>query len=360
MWHQSLDLRLINDIYTLLDESFINNICDNNFQYLKNNYKQITNIIVQQDCFLIACAYSNNIEIIDYIKDSFSINTKKIYTHTHGENLLLVKYLIENKNIPMQVNSFDNFKFFIPIIQNYKKFNLFLSLGTNKFGIEIILDQIIDLLNPLMLNDRFCSIFKIKPFNTSFDIFCKNADRLNCKISIGWIYKNEQIENIKKKYIDFTKESEPLFVHNEITFHGAKKIVYDAMYLLDSVDPLDNLDIPILNGEMPKYLIIIYLQSIYDHQIDIDDILKEDFKQFIKFIDQYPTKMLTIDLIEEDMIIYMNNNKIIIDEYFINICKKYQLKYMYLYFEDKLNYLASIGIDIEPSINITKNQKLHQ
>ena len=91
-------------------------------------------------------------------------------------------------------------------------------------------------------------------------------------------------------------------------------------------DPEIELSVPVA-----PYVINLYIGSCYNKMFDIDDIQSTDFVDFLNFIDRYPTDILSIGLLEKEIIIYMDKNKIYEDEIINNICKKYQLKYLYLF-----------------------------
>ena len=69
---------------------------------------------------------------------------------------------------------------------------------------------------------------------------------------------------------------------------------------------------------------------------NIDDIQPDDLIPFLKFIDQYPSKVLSIDKIENEMTIFMNKHNILSNSYVEEICSRYRLKYLYLYAIQKI------------------------
>ena len=80
-----------------------------------------------------------------------------------------------------------------------------------------------------------------------------------------------------------------------------------------------------------------YIKSCLDGVFDFETIRPDNFIQFLKFIDQYPTKILSIDQIEKEIIMYMIKNQIQPNEYILNMCTKYQLKRLYFYLKQNFN-----------------------
>ena len=114
--------------------------------------------------------------------------------------------------------------------------------------------------------------------------------------------------------------------------------MYDYIDLLNGLqfDKYDPDDIPTLTGKIPEYMMIEYLQSSYELKFDINVILPNDLITFLMFIDQYPTTILSIDQIETDLIMFIDLNKLEINDYMMEMCKKYKLKSMYMYFHQRI------------------------
>ncbi len=94
----------------------------------------------------------------------------------------------------------------------------------------------------------------------------------------------------------------------------------------------------ILNGNLPKYAINLYIQSCCTNNFNINKIKKSDIINFIKFIDQYPTNILSIGLLELDIIKYIDKFGIKYNDntFLLDICKRYGLKSMYIHYKFKL------------------------
>lgn len=75
----------------------------------------------------------------------------------------------------------------------------------------------------------------------------------------------------------------------------------------------------------------MYLHSCYSGFFNVNDVLIDDFTDFLLFIDKYPTKVLSIDKYELQIVGYMIENKIPVNNQINELCQKYELKHMYLY-----------------------------
>jgi hypothetical protein len=191
------------------------------------------------------------------------------------------------------------------------------------------------------------------PFEIDYTLKNDNKIIINeYKIFIKNKNKNIFIKN--KVTIDYTKSPEILFIHNGKIYYGNKEIVYGSMKILnDILDICDDTDKIILEGTIPKYIINEYIQSCYTQIFDINFINKEHFIDFLKFIDQYPTSVISIDLIENQIIRFINRYDIPINNMIEYICSRYQLKYLYLYMHTKLNKKIQIDKNIKDTMNIT-------
>ncbi len=67
-------------------------------------------------------------------------------------------------------------------------------------------------------------------------------------------------------------------------------------------------------------------------------IYPEDIYQFLKFIDRYPSTVVTIQNLEFALIEYFERNNISINEEIKNICERYEFKYLYLHMHIKNQY----------------------
>lgn len=94
-------------------------------------------------------------------------------------------------------------------------------------------------------------------------------------------------------------------------YYGHRKTVYNSIVVIDAIkDCADFNDLIVLEGALPHYLINMYIKSCYSNKFDINKIDSSDIIQFIGFIDQYPTTILSIDKLEHEIIEYFETNKI--------------------------------------------------
>ena len=107
------------------------------------------------------------------------------------------------------------------------------------------------------------------------------------------------------------------------------------LFINDIIDHTNTSEAFILNAPCPKYIIDIYITTSYDRCFDIEKIKIWDFKQFIEFIDQYPTDILSIDKIEHQILNYLLNHNISPDVWMEGLVARYGLKYLYLCMHNK-------------------------
>ena len=86
----------------------------------------------------------------------------------------------------------------------------------------------------------------------------------------------------------------------------------------------------VLTSSVPKYVINLYIDSCYENKFDINNVLPKDFVNFLNFIDKYPTNVLSIDLLENQLIDYIRKFNNLHDHVIDAFIVKYQLKYLYL------------------------------
>jgi ankyrin repeat protein len=311
--------------------------------------------ISQTDCegrnsLMFACYENKNIDVIRYLVKETKINLnqtdKKGYTCLQyaceaNENLEIIKYLIEETNVEMKISfeyiPFVKFKQFIKLItKNYFRLNKLLDKALNEYEYFRMIDLLRGI-NPLLLSNNVRIWTKIaNPFDSSYDKFIVNVDNLECTVlNISDIKK---LERKKETSCDIINLTQLLFKHNNIRYYGDINSVFDAIYVLNDLQKYDRSEPIILSGEIPKYIMHMYIQSCYNGEFKMNEIKVADFESFLKFIDQYPTKYVSIDLLEIDLIKYMESNNICPDDYIKIMCNKYRLKYMYMYIKQKISF----------------------
>lgn len=101
LWEKLVSADEIDEIMEVNEnekKSFALKIRDNDLDYLVNNYRVITNGKTKYDLFLVALAFSNNIEIIDWIINKFMINIECPTYRDYNDFItcIFVKYMSNN------------------------------------------------------------------------------------------------------------------------------------------------------------------------------------------------------------------------------------------------------------------------
>jgi hypothetical protein len=304
------------------------------------------------NCLILACQDNTNLEIIKYLIEDIKMNIMHfnkcgkgcfILTCQNNTNPYVAKYLVEETNaeISLRLISFDDFKKFINLItKNYDRLNELLENAINKYSV-VEMKDILDSINPLILNETVRTLANIHdPFDTTYEKFVINVDNIKYFISVRIDKLKTSNRNEKKRIdIDFSKGTEILFAQNGISYYGHKNAVYNAMYLMNDSHNYAFDETIILSGNIPGYVMSMYIQSCYDGIFNLNEIKTNDFEPFLKFIDQYPTKYLSIDLLEVQLLKYIDDNIMDItlsEKYVMNVINRYKLKYLYLYSKGKV------------------------
>jgi ankyrin repeat protein len=299
-----------------------------------------------QNCLMLACQNNENVEIIKYLIEEQKMDISQTDGNGNNcfvlacanKNLKIIKYLIEETNIDLSLNRvlLTKFEQFIELItKKYSRLNELIEKAIEHYKFSNDLKVILMKINPLLLSDNVRTLLNIEnPFDATFDKFIINADKLECAILS--IEKVKKINKIEKREIYSEKELELLFKHNDKEYYGHADIIYDAVYVLNGLQKYDRKDPIVLSGKTPEYIMSLYIQSCYDSTLNLNEIKMIDFESFLSFIDQYPTKYVSLDSLEIDLIKYMKFNDICPNVYIRNLCNKYQLKYMYLYIKQKI------------------------
>jgi hypothetical protein len=76
-----------------------------------------------------------------------------------------------------------------------------------------------------------------------------------------------------------------LFNYNGSVYYGHGEVVYDSIQIKNVV----NFDQPItLSGHLPRYVIDLWIESMYSKRFDLMKIKPSDIIKFLDHIDQYP------------------------------------------------------------------------
>ena len=337
--------------------------------------------IFNKNSLFVACQYNENLEIIKYLVEHEKINIDETNTHGYNylmvaccenKNLSIIKYLVENvkininhcdnngdncfvaacenKNHEIILYLIDNTKvnitlrrhlhvnFFIEIIsmtKNYHNLNLLIEQGITKYEKKYI-KSAIQSICPWFLNEINCKSFDISyPYDLGFNTFIKQVDMITFHLPLFEIdscISKPDIQNIV--HIDHSEQPEILFINNGVNYYGYRNIVLNSiLFLKELLDDkcFDFNEIIVLDVKVSKYIINLYIESCYTNQFYINNIKPENLTEFINFIDQYPTTVICLNNLENELINYMIHHKIIPDAYIKNISIKYQFKKMFVH-----------------------------
>lgn len=280
----------------------------------------------------------------NYETDSYSC-FDLVFSGQYNSNFIeKAKYLIEDTNIFIRLRPeyIGKFKQIIVFIKKNVKLNMLLREGLKIYSFNEM-KSVIQMLNPLMVEKEFRDLLGIYPFQNNYNIFCNDINMIECKKLLEEI-KNEgyllykQMTEYKQSDVNVTG-SEILFKCNGIDYKGDREIVYNVMYPLKNISKnADFSDTIVLGKSLPDYIVKKYIESCYTNKFNIDNIESTDMIQFIEFIDQYPTNLLTLSNFEIDIVKYFEKYKIPCTQYMKDLCDRYQLKLMYLFI--KINQLS--------------------
>jgi len=333
-------------------------------KYLAEECKLDPNICDQsgRDCFLNACN-NKNPEIVKYlvgnyqidfsVKDVDGYDSIDIAAFNYDNDSAILLYLIEETAAPLQLRKFSSDRYeeiVLKITKNIARLSEMLSLGSGRrskarnFGKEFMIG-IIKKINPLLLEESWLKYADIQsPYDDTFDQFIKYVNDLKWVVPVS--FNNKPISRINKRYT-FNRPSDILFTSNGSIYYGDRLIVYGSMNLFKDILEMINFQDPIeLDSMIPGYIVNLYIQSCYTNQFDLYEIELNDFIKFIEFIDQYPTDVLSIDLLEDAIAQYIDNDIIKNDgtddlhlktlDQIKKIIIKYKLKKLYLYYHNKM------------------------
>jgi len=242
-------------------------------------------------------------------------------------------------------------------LNDYKILKKLIDIGILKFGWSTddhpghknsCMLKIIESLkiNPFMLDDYHRFLLKTDLLNLDYDNYNTIVDQLKGIVPYPKdVFLASKSKSIKTITVapncgfdeDYRQQSQPLFKHNNEIYYGHRDTVYNSIICLNAIkECADFNDLIVLEGTLPYYLVNMYIKSCYGNTLDINKINPSDIIQFIRFIDQYPTTILSIDRLEFEIIEYYKTNKIKYDDYMKDICKRYKLECMCLDIHNKI------------------------
>jgi len=314
-------------------------ICDlkmdvNHKDYLNNN------------CFLAACMGRVNIELIKYLVENTEVDTNCVNTRKQNWTTYIklntdsetIDFLINNEKTNIVFKHGADIKMMEYVLlntRNHRKINQSVESAVELHGSEIV-RKIIERLNPFILTKGNQKLLNINPFvENSYEKCVGLLSALGHKASVrkiqGVSKKNQNRNKNHNRLNDFTRQNELLFRQGSENYYGHREIVYNAMLLFKDSENLIDFQNPIvLEGDLSKDVMNLYISAMYTGRIDLDLIPSDEFIDFIKFIDQYPGSGCSVDQLENKIIRYVRKHLPGYCEYLVSVCDKYQLKSMYL------------------------------
>jgi hypothetical protein len=306
--------------------------------------------IYNNNCFLAACMGNLNLDIIKYLVTETKVDINKINNNNHNglsfiiglkQNINIITFLINEANIDIDIERLKNTMAIVEIlsiIDDYDKINRMIE----KTKESLKLDEFYHAMkrynfNPFILTENNKIMLGIDPF----DIY----DYKKCVELINGLKKPVNVPKIDRhmpliedldqfnntNILDEINLSEVVFKNNGSIYYGNRRKVFNAMHLFNDMnDMIQHDEIVELEGKISENTMNEYINSCHVGKIRLGLVKRDEFINFIKFIDQYPTRFVSIDLIEDQIIEYIDNNKIVYCHYLENICNKYKLKRMYL------------------------------
>ena len=407
--------------YDRSDQEFIVKVRSGEFQYIKDNYKRVTENIVRQESFIIASTYSEDdemirflfekfkidvsftncagyccltsacrkghIEVIKYFIEELNMNINKTFTKLKASCLMMacsrntlevVKYLIEvcgadvgyktksgsncmsylhSKNEEcgniaaylvesiesaddVLITDIDALEVCIPLMKKNKQINHQLKndIKLHKDDLKRVF-SIIKSINPLILDSSIRSKAGMKdPYCERFSKFKQYVDKLIDPVDhhIDFQISKNNKESLQCQCgfnnIDFAERDELLFVHNSVEYYGKRSIVCECMNIFKDAKDIVNFDNVELGTDLKvsKDTINKYILSCYTGQFDLSTIDAPDIIDTLRFIDRYPTKYVSIDDLEDDIVRYYSKISIPYCSYIKEMSERYQLRTLYL------------------------------
>ncbi len=351
--------------YCNVDMNFINKrnencmfaSCENHnleiLKYLINECKMNVGYCSENCKTLLSKAISTN----KYIKIKYLSDTHRSFfcgRYLSLETLIpenedftkIIKLLLDKFGICIfnKICTTDFIDVFLPQIKNYNSFNHILKLTIctqyNTFSSRKISSYMISCINPLMIDKSNRAELTLKnPYLMEFKEFYSYVNKLQCDVSINdLLIPCDKIEFVIPR-LDYTRTNEQiLFINNGIKYYGNRNIVFDCIIFLKQLLTDNDADIDftqdiVLGGIVSKEVMNLYIESCHTGKFDINEIESSQMIPFLKFIDQYPTLVLSINKIEYEILKYFDTHycvKWYEEDFIVMMIMRYGLKLMYL------------------------------
>lgn len=347
----------------------------NIIKYLVDKYCiDITSMqYTDNDCLFEACNENDSLEIIKYLIEEKNINVEcdeKSYSEyfraaisNKNKNMEIVAYLFSyiekvTKSWATEARYLDKLeisdleKLLLCVINNkindennsyFSKVNILLrTYATHyRYNKERIVSFVKNNVNPLLISEKLWYCFDMEsPYEKEFDEFMELVDELTCCIELPSTVTSTVTSSFPNQFqcIDYTKLF-PIFKCNDIVYYGDRDVMYKTMLVInDIIDNCNFSECMMLETKLPQYAINLYVHASHTSLFDLKLVSPNDISEFIKFIHQYPTTVLSIDKLAKDIISYFDSNKINYNEELKKIFVLYKLKYIYVHMHNRLLY----------------------
>lgn len=342
------------------DTNMLNMLC----QYIDD--KNVLSRLLDCSCYgnQNLCIIEYLVNKLNYFDDKLEILRLLSWTILMNENPKIAAYLYNLSTFERQIDVYEwhiyhNLtreqlerlrKFISYVLLNCPdndKFNNFLHSIILRHGLDII--DHVKTLNPLFLNKHILQTIGLNPQNIEYKNFVAYIDDAIIQIPTNfWLnfdsdndhFDIDNTTNDTIHIIDLTKPTTPIFKHNGIIYYGDMDRFFESMVIFDDLttsltNNVNHDELIILEGVQPKYIMNMYAYCAMTDQIMFDIIEPLDIIGFIKLIDQYPLKKLTIRSLETKIINHFEKHKILYDQYMFDICKKYKLRLMYMFIHNQ-------------------------
>ncbi len=314
-----------------IDVMSMNNRNDNYLHMLCDNQKPCLETIKYFVSIIPRLCYQHNNDsrkCTDYLKYYGSGNHKNI-----------IEYFVKIGVIGLEDMGYSNAKI---ILEHNKHKHKELKIYFTEHKINRACDN--DLLkiytNPLIFNKYKQQLIGFSdPMILPYSELCKLVDELNINVQFNipkkvvWAKNHNGFDSNNKKNNDYG----PLFSHNGKIFLGRRSDVYRKMTLFNDNESIKCINFSnefVLEGSLPDYLVNFYINTFYASKYNLSKVNSCDFYKFIKFIDQYPNKVLSIENMINQLITYLQKYGKMIDSSDWNslkyIFEKYKIKELYM------------------------------
>jgi hypothetical protein len=345
--------------------SYLQHTCRSNsnldiIKYLINDQKNDPHHTDKRgnQCLYYAYIFNQDIDIVRYL-----IEEQNVDTHKMRLSILcspdLAKYTIEETNIcilDMRVPE-NSGSWHCEVIEKLTRKNKRVSEFINSCTQHFTAEQLImckNSLNPFLIDPvdrKICYCNQNDPMKLTFRDYKKLVDEMECQIEgciddkyDGYdIDPNDRNETNDCDEYDFTKPSEPLFECNGEIYHGHREIIYDQIECFKEIkDVACFREIPVLNSMAPKYLINMWIRSMYgnhtfgQHSFNLHKIQINDIEQFLYLIEHYQTTHINTRSLDAQIMEYfeshpefdINDTK---NQWLREYCQRNEMKHLYVH-----------------------------